>query len=257
VSSEARLYGWLRRLERDDAGTLRAFELQQTRNLNHCIPVALAEGIVLPSGLADGVPVRVEGTVLGGAPVAGDEYLPSVCFVADNVNILRVEAGEDAASVFFNMPSTEVFALEPSPDAIADDFMPPAEQFGDDEVRDSNRVVVCGFLVQALLTDGINAYERRDSMELLLRLALPPAHPVQVRLYGRHAQTYARFTSDNLPLKIAGFLRIRTKPSADPGSVRRMLYIHCDHLRVPALDELPYEPQWLSAETPVDAALQS
>lgn len=234
--SIATLYGWARRIEVDATNHLRAFEVQQTRNLNHCIPVQVTAATSCPRWLVDTAPVRVVGEVRGTAPVPGDPYPPAAEFHA-----LEFATVDD----FSMMPPERTFNIVPPPEAATDNFLPPLDQFGSDEdITASNQIVVCGILDQAKLTDGVNDYLRRDSMELLLRLAPPPAHPVQVRLYGKHAQTYSRLMRDGLPLKVSGPLRIRTKPGIG-GGLRRMLYIHCAHLQVPRLDEMPYIPSWL------------
>lgn len=242
--NEATLFGWARRIERSATGAVVRFELQQTRNLNHCIPVEVAREATAPDWLEDGLPVRVDGTALGGAAIPGDIYPPSLTFSA-------TEFGR--VTQFASMPPARIFGIEPPPEAATDGFVPPPEQFGDEDLAAFNRIVVCGFLDTARLTDGVNDYLRRDAMEVLVRTAPPPAQPVQVRLYGRHAQTYSRLARDGLPLKVSGALRIRTKPDG-AGGLRRMLYIHCAHLRVPLMDELPYAPPWLAGTADAVAA---
>jgi len=180
--------------------------------------------------------VYAHGRVEGSAPAESDPYPPPLVFIADTV-----AAVDDYAS----MPPDHIFGITPPPEALTDGFEPPASQFGrSEDLSAFNHVVACGYLEFARLTDGVNDYLRRDSMEVMLRVAPPPAHPLQVRLYGRHAQTYSRHAPAGLPLKVTGALRIRTKPDGH-GGVRRMLYIHCGHLRVPRQDELPYLADWL------------
>lgn len=314
MSNEALLFGWARRIEYAPDGSVLRFELQQTRNLNHCIPVEVPHGAVMPvaalsphaearvapttatktkpaktksakaaattgaavaaTTLIDRAPVAVKGMVSGATPVVGDLYLPpvvltaaAVCLVplmeADFTLMLGEEgdppsgphvSGPYVSEPYSYMPSQDVFMLAPPPEAVTDDFVPPLEQFGDDEERPSNRVEVCGYLEHARLTDGVNDYRRHDSLEVLLRLAPEPVPPVQVRLYGRHAQTYSKHTCAGLPLKVSGALRVRTKvdPAGSNGNLRRMLYIHCAHLKVAMLEELPYLPDWLQSR--MDAA---
>lgn len=268
MSSSATLFGWARRLRQAADGSVCGFEVQQTRNLNHCIPVTVPAGLALPSGFSDRRAVCVSGTVSGMAPVAGDAYLPPVMFTANGVSLMPLAHAPDEGMVgaptlgpYGRMPSHPVFHVAPPTEAPTDDFVPPDEQFGDDETRNSNRVEICGYVASALLTDGVNSYQRRDSVELMLRLAPPPAHPVQVRLYGKYALGYARFLAkaqridEPMAFKVGGMLRIRTKPDpADPSALRRMLYIHCDLLLQPLPEEVPYRAATLDGERVADVA---